>query len=77
MVDRLERNTIDIPFLFVEATKDAALPPALSEGMENKCTQMTRGSVATGHWALWEAPAEVNEYIRQWLERVDVPTSSL
>jgi soluble epoxide hydrolase/lipid-phosphate phosphatase len=29
---------------------------------------MTRGEVAASHWALTQAPEEVNEIIRQWIE---------
>ena len=68
---------IDLPILFVQATKDAALPPALSEGMERFCPKMERKSVTTSHWALWEAPVEVNKIIREWLEKVDRPSSRL
>ena len=75
--DRLEQKTIDVPLLFIGATKDAALPPALSEGMEESCSRLSRKSVATSHWALWEAPVEVNGHIKEWLERVDVAISRL
>ena len=75
--DRLQRKTIDVPLLFIQATKDTALPPTLSEGMEGNCSKLTRKSVATSHWALWEAPVEVNNYIKEWLELVDTPTSNL
>ncbi|KAL2047112.1 hypothetical protein N7G274_001131 [Stereocaulon virgatum] len=74
---QLTKKTIDIPVLFVQATKDEALPPAMSEGMEEYVPNMTRKSVATSHWALWEAPEQVNGMIKEWLEKVDQPKSSL
>ncbi|KAK3176905.1 hypothetical protein OEA41_008231 [Lepraria neglecta] len=74
---RLTKKTIDIPVLFIQATKDEALPPAMSEGMEEYVTNMTRKSVPTSHWALWEAPEQVNGMVKEWLEKVDQPKSSL
>lgn len=74
---RLTKKTIDIPVLFIQATKDEALPPAMSEGMEEYVTNMTRKSVPTSHWALWEAPEQVNGMVKEWLEKVDRSKSSL
>lgn len=65
---RLEKTTIDIPLLFICATKDAALPPAMSAGMGKGLPQLTRKEVEAGHWVLWEKPAEVNQHIKDWLE---------
>ena len=76
-IRRLERKTIDVPILFIQAAKDQALPPAMSEGMENYIPKLTRKSVATSHWALWEAPGQVNGLIQEWLESVDRPRSTL
>ncbi len=61
---------IEIPVLFIQATKDAALPPSMSQMMEKFCPHMTRRSVETGHWALWEAPDQVNSMIKEWLESI-------
>ena len=36
--------------LFISATKDAALPPAMAEGMEEYIPDLTRASVPTSHW---------------------------
>jgi hypothetical protein len=49
----------------------------MSEGMDEYVPNMTRKSVATSHWALWEAPEQVNGMIKEWLEKVDQPKSSL
>ncbi|KAF9892435.1 hypothetical protein FE257_001543 [Aspergillus nanangensis] len=46
---------ITAPVLFIQALRDAALPPHL---------------VDTAHWALWERPKEVNDHIAWWLEEV-------
>jgi pimeloyl-ACP methyl ester carboxylesterase len=56
-----------IPFLFVAGKRDAALPPAISLGMNKHFENLTRAEVDTNHWALWEAPAEVNGYIKDFL----------
>lgn len=57
----------EMPFLFITATKDAALPPSLGAGMERSFRSLTRGQVDAGHWALWERPQEVNRYIEEFL----------
>ena len=74
---RIEKHTIDIPVLVIEATNDAALPPSLSDGMERFIPNLTRKEVEATHWALWQKPGEANEMIREWLERVEKTKSSL
>ncbi|KAG6012756.1 hypothetical protein E4U41_005243 [Claviceps citrina] len=61
---------IDTPALFIAATEDAALPPAISAGMERHFTDLTRGEVVASHWALVEASVEVNAQIADWLAKV-------
>lgn len=56
-----------IPFLFVTASKDAALPPAMSKGMDKWFEDLTRAEVDAHHWALWEKPKEVNDVIEKWV----------
>lgn len=67
-MDRIKEDRIQIPTLFIAASDDLALPPSLSEGMEEYVPNLTRRQVDTSHWALIEAPEQVNEYIWQWLE---------
>ena len=74
---RIKKNTIDIPTLFIEATDDSALPQELSANMEQYCPKLTRKLVDTGHWALWEAPQQVNDYLTAWLKELEGPSSSL
>lgn len=74
---RIEKNTIDVPVLFIQATGDAALPPSLSEGMERFVTNLTRKEVEASHWALWQKPGEINGMVREWLERTEKTRSSL
>lgn len=57
----------EMPTLFITATKDAALPPALSQGMEKSFRSLTRGQVEATHWALWQTPVEINQYLDEFL----------
>jgi soluble epoxide hydrolase/lipid-phosphate phosphatase len=67
-----------MPFLFIAGTRDAALPPKSSGGMDKWFESLVRREVNTSHWALWEKPGEVNEYIKEFLaEKVDGLTSRL
>ncbi|KAL8777016.1 MAG: hypothetical protein Q9213_008045 [Squamulea squamosa] len=52
----LEKTTIDVPVLFITATKDEALPPSMSRAMDKYIPDLTRKEVDTHHWALWEQP---------------------
>lgn len=74
---QIEKDTIDIPVLYIQATNDAALPPSLSEGMERFVTNLTRKEVEASHWALWQKPGEINGMVREWLERTEKTRSSL
>ena len=57
----------EMPALYIGGTRDTALPPSLSTGMEKCFRNLTRGEVNASHWALWETPAEVNRYLKEWL----------
>jgi soluble epoxide hydrolase/lipid-phosphate phosphatase len=75
----LDKKIITQPVLFIQATQDSVLTPELSKGMENFIPKLTRGEVATSHWAMIQDPNGVNEIIRQWLvaqELVDKEPSS-
>lgn len=74
---QLEKKTVDIPVLFIQATNDAALPPSLSDGMERFVPDLTRKEVEASHWALWQKPVEVNGMVREWLERAEETKSHL
>ena len=62
-----EKLKFDMPVLFIGGTRDTALPPALSKGMEKWFRSLTRGEVNASHWALWEKPVEINQYLKEWL----------
>ncbi|OJD23955.1 hypothetical protein ACJ73_04695 [Blastomyces percursus] len=61
---------LDIPVLFILATQDEALRPALSRNMSKYLPNLTTAEVTAGHWALWQASTECNEAISKWMEAV-------
>ncbi|WEW61172.1 alpha/beta hydrolase family protein [Emydomyces testavorans] len=61
---------IDIPVLFIGATKDPALRPELSKGMEKYIPKLTRAEVDGTHWVLWQKPEDCNKIIERWIEEV-------
>ena len=62
------RVRITMPALMVVATRDAALPPVMAAGMGQHCDSLVTKQVDATHWALWEAPAETNRHIGEFLE---------
>ncbi|KAL2829154.1 Alpha/Beta hydrolase protein [Aspergillus cavernicola] len=66
----LPTSTIEVPVLFIQATRDAALPPHLGKGGAKHLPQLTTKQVDSSHWALWERPKEVNEILGEWLDGV-------
>ena len=68
---------LDMPALFVSATRDKALPPEMSRGMEVNFAKLERGEVESSHWALTQAADEVNKNVGAWLEKLDTIKSSL
>lgn len=64
------------PVLFIAGKKDNVLTPEMSRGMETFVPHLRRKEVNTGHWALTQAPAEVNGMIKEWLEQVVFRTRS-
>lgn len=64
--------------LFVFAKRDPVLTPRLAAKMkegdkEGQIPNLRRREVDTHHWALWEAPEEVNNFIKTWLEEAVFP----
>lgn len=61
---------IDIPTLMICAEWDPALPPALAEGMDQRCSDLEMHVVPkAGHWVQTESPEEVNDLLVDWLSR--------
>lgn len=40
----------------------------MSAKMPEQIPQLTKREVDCGHWALWEKPAEVNAFLKEWLQ---------
>lgn len=64
------KTSLEMPTLFIAATKDSALPPSMSIGMEKHIPKLTRGEVESSHWAPTEAGADVNRQLGKWLDGV-------
>ncbi|KAF4976203.1 hypothetical protein FZEAL_7095 [Fusarium zealandicum] len=63
-------HKLEMPALFVAATEDSALPPSMSQGMEDNFDNLSRGEVKASHWALWQAADDVNELVANWANDV-------
>ena len=59
--------TVRCPTLMITAARDVLLPPEASEGMEDRCPDLTRAEADCGHWAMWEAPEAVTAALLSWL----------
>ncbi|OAX84297.1 hypothetical protein ACJ72_01339 [Emergomyces africanus] len=68
-ISLLDRK-LDIPILFVLATQDHALRPALSRNMSKLLPNLTTTEVVAGHWVMWQKPTECNDAITKWMEAV-------
>jgi pimeloyl-ACP methyl ester carboxylesterase len=62
-----DRVKVPQPALMVTATHDTALPPSMAVGMEVHFNSLIVKEVNAHHWALWQAPDEVNQAIGQFL----------
>ncbi|KAL2064398.1 hypothetical protein VTL71DRAFT_4892 [Oculimacula yallundae] len=67
MAEKMDGFKLDMPTLFIAGTRDAALPPSMSVGMEKYFRSLTRGEVNASHWALWEKPEDINRYMEEFL----------
>lgn len=59
-----------MPYLFIGAKYELALPPALAEPQKKFITHLTTRLVDTGHWALMEDPEAVIGHMSEWLDVV-------
>lgn len=79
--DEGKKDAKDLTFkqevLFVLAKRDQTLKPFMAAKMGERIPKLTRGEVDSGHWALWQRPAECNQIIGDWLhEKVFNQTAS-
>jgi epoxide hydrolase A/B len=63
-------HRISLPCLMVSAELDFMLPPKLAGWMPALCKDVEFAVIdGCGHWTMWEAPAELNGYLLDWLQR--------
>lgn len=75
-LELINRKTISIPTLFIQANYDSVLQPSMARDMEKYLTNLSRGEVNATHWALTQKPEEVNAIVKSWLEKVGFGTKS-
>lgn len=69
--DRKTQPRLQTPALMVVASKDAALPPSMSQGMSAAFESLRMAEVDGSHWALWEpVAAETNRHIGSFVEEL-------
>jgi len=61
---------VQVPYLFIGAKYDVALPPAMAESQVHFIPQLTTRIVDTAHWAMVEDPEAVIEHMSEWLDSV-------
>jgi len=60
---------IECPAMFIGATRDDALPPAMSKGMGKGFEKGVKmKEVASHHWCLWAAAEECNALIKEFVD---------
>jgi soluble epoxide hydrolase/lipid-phosphate phosphatase len=60
------------PSMMVIAELDKALPPSMSKKMPEYIPGVEMHLVSgSGHWILWEKPEECNQYLKDFLAKVD------
>lgn len=60
----------EFPAMLITATKDEALPPRMSHGMDQYFKSLKRADVEASHWALTEAGDQVNGEIAKFIAEV-------
>ncbi|KAL2920142.1 hypothetical protein HK105_200208 [Polyrhizophydium stewartii] len=67
----IRRVPTHIPCLFIAAEHDPFLPPSMARDIKHTVPQVEIHTVDATHWALFEAPDEVNRIITSWLAKTD------
>ncbi|KAI8138010.1 Alpha/Beta hydrolase protein [Fennellomyces sp. T-0311] len=66
------------PALMVTADLDKALPPSMARGILKHVPNAEIYNVKdSGHWVLWEKPAECNAILDKWLAKIFPTTNKL
>jgi pimeloyl-ACP methyl ester carboxylesterase len=61
---------VEVPTMFVAASRDDALPEGMSRGMEGSFVELRREKVDGGHWILVQKSEECNRIIGGFLEDI-------
>jgi pimeloyl-ACP methyl ester carboxylesterase len=62
--------TTSVPVQLVVATRDGFVTPRSLEGMEERCSKLTRVEVDEGHWLPRARPAELAELVSSFVRTV-------
>ena len=65
-----QKQGIQQPTLFIQATNDFVLTKDLAKIMDSTIPKLTRREVPAGHWALWQTAEQTNNHIKEWVEGV-------
>ncbi|CAZ85380.1 unnamed protein product [Tuber melanosporum] len=66
----LQFDGVKVPYLFIGARHDVALPPSMAEPQKRFISQLTVRVVETAHWAMVEDPEAVIGHMSEWLDTV-------
>ncbi|KAH9916902.1 Alpha/Beta hydrolase protein [Fomitopsis serialis] len=67
-----ERLPLPLPVLYIGGKQDCVNPSALALRTSTQlCSDLTVKELDTGHWLQLEAPDEVNETLKEWVETVE------
>ncbi len=61
---------VNPPTLFIGASRDVALPPKMTRGMEQNFKELQRAEVDGGHWILVQCAEQCNKIIGGFLEDI-------
>jgi soluble epoxide hydrolase / lipid-phosphate phosphatase len=77
-ISRIKNTRIDTPSLFIAALNDPVLKPEMALRQGKSFDNLTSKEVTATHWALTEAPDEVNAHLKDWFNtHVFTASSSL
>jgi soluble epoxide hydrolase/lipid-phosphate phosphatase len=74
---RLNTKMVKQPVLFISGRYDSVLTPGMAKGMESFIPHLRRAEVESDHWALTQAPEDVNRIVGDWLREVAFGAKSL
>jgi soluble epoxide hydrolase/lipid-phosphate phosphatase len=61
---------INVPYLFVAATHDMALPPSMAKHQGKFIPNLTTRELKSSHWVMEETPETLLVILKEWLDKV-------